>query len=81
MNLSLRDPSYRHPEYPTDPTHDCAGCGAEITGADALCADDCRPRYDRLGAVEYPELAAADAAWLDRTDDRLAAIRRARRAA
>lgn len=71
MILSLRDPSYARPEYPTDPTHDCLGCGAEITGADPLCADECRPRYDRLTAVEYPELSLTDARWLDRTDGRM----------
>ena len=76
--MILRDPTYRYPEAPHAEEHDCPGCG-DSTDTD-LCPV-CGDRYRDCGDVEYPELAADDAAWLDRVDNVLDAVRRARRAA
>lgn len=68
------EPSYAHPEAPSDVEHDCLGCADVIEGRDALCAD-CRARYVALGAVEWPELSTDDAEWLDRVDGEISARR------
>lgn len=64
----------RLPDDP--PAHPCPGCAETVEGTAPLC-DDCGPRHARLGEREYPELAADDAAWLDRVDEILTARRAA----
>lgn len=78
MCVSLMSGSaFAQPPAFADDITPCVSCDERYDGP-RLCAE-CRERYARIEAREYPDRTAEDAAWLDMVDEVLERVARAAR--